>query len=353
MEFAFRLLLQPLSDVVRLSETLDNLDWEWFLEFAQRNVILVRSNNCFREIDFEVPCEKYKIAVELEEERVGFALGLIDSIGKICSRAGVEYVFTKAFQHYPDMGHDIDLFVPSRSSRVDKIIGESLNSTHANGSLCSWIAGKSSYTIDGCSFPLEIHHGRLGHIGEHNIYPNMVMQNRRKVVIAGTSTWIPSPEDQLIVQALQRIYGHLYIRVSDVIRSFETLSTQELNWDYAFRITKQVGIFDGFSCYLNYIDEIHNSLFDRTLLPSEAEKALRLGRWGKVRFTGWYYKFPTVSVISRVYLTKLFTEVRSLNWESIARLCVLVPVAIWVAVRAVGLGIAKWSYAMRVPDTAE
>ena len=313
-----------MRDGVRAGDLAD-VDWDVILQLVQKNLITIRTFEALRELGVAVPHEAYGDMVEREQLRIGRTMELIGRISEILEGEGMEFVFTKSFQHYPDMGHDVDLFVLDGSAKADVLITSSFRTSISKESLSHKLAGKQGYEIDGYPSPVEIHHGRLGHVGEHNLYPQVLMRNRQQVTVDGITTFIASREDQLIVQAMQRIYSHLYIRLSDVVHTVSAIRRGDLDWDYVVGTAKRIGIFDGLSCYVSYVNQIYSRLFQTDVVSPEIGKLLVRGGVGKVRFKGWHYHFPIVLTVSRVYSRQFFATVGSLNWEGAARLCLLPP----------------------------
>ncbi|MDA2912737.1 nucleotidyltransferase family protein [Acidobacteriia bacterium AH_259_A11_L15] len=312
------------SDGFRIGD-LAHVDWDVVLLFVQKNLITIRMFQALQEFGVPIRHQAYRDMVESERGRISRTMELIGRISEMLEGEGVEFVLTKSFQHYPDMGHDVDLFVLDRSARVDMLIKSAFRASISKESLSHKLAGKQGYEIDGYPSPVEIHHGRFGHVGEHNLYPQVLMRNRQQVTVDGITTFIASREDQLIVQAMQRIYSHLYIRLSDVVHTVSVIRRGDLDWDYVVGTAKRIGIFDGLSCYVSYVNQIYSRLFQTDVVSPEIGKLLVRGGVGKVRFKGWHYHFPIVLTVSRVYSRQFFATVGSLNWEGAARLCLLPP----------------------------
>lgn len=302
-----RLLLQ--SDGSRQSCRAAIRDWRWdrLLALTKKNLVLIRSYSRLREEDI-LPDKAFEEAVTKEEEHVRHMVELIGTLGDLCLQNKVQFIFIKAFQHYPDMGHDIDLFVLDRSKRVDSMISEALGAYPAEGSALHRLSGKMTYNIDGHLSPIEIHHGRMGHIGEEARYGKILMRNRINVSIGGVATFIPRPEDQLILQVLETVYNHFSIRLSDVIYAIKVVSAHPLNWDYIVKTANQIGISNGLSCYLSYVNQIYHSIYQRPLFSEKPVKELLSDCWGRTRFRDWYYRFPKGSVIARLYLKRLLAK---------------------------------------------
>src|SRR5256886_5535227 len=107
----------------------------------------------------------YTTLFRSEQGRVGTSLELIHQVSRRCEAAGIEFVFPKAFQDYPDMGDDVDLLLLERSTEVDRRIIVELDAAALGRDLGGRIAGTTTYAVAGCPSPLDVQHGRLGVAG--------------------------------------------------------------------------------------------------------------------------------------------------------------------------------------------
>ncbi len=97
--------------------------WDALLRIAKRNVVLIRVAERLEKSDLQPP--KFFKAEAGEERRCAQTkIDLVRKISRACSKNGIEFIFAKAFQHYPDMGRDLDLYVSTRSTQVDPFIVE-------------------------------------------------------------------------------------------------------------------------------------------------------------------------------------------------------------------------------------
>jgi hypothetical protein len=303
-----------------------------FVEFARRNVILVRCEEALRAQGGSVATVLGDAAAE-ERRRIQQTVGFVGELGDLCLRHGIAFVFTKAFQHYPDMGHDVDLFVGDRSDQIDRLIRRAYPCAPGADSLSNRVAGKTSWEVEGQPTPVEVHHGRLGHVGEHEIYAAMLVRRRARLDIGEITTFVPSAEDQVILQALQRVYGHGTVRVSDVFHTIRLLSG-DLDRDYVVKTTRRIGILAGLCCYLRYVEAICRTVGESLPHP-ETWKPLAARGWGDIRLRGWHYRFPAMWVFGRLYAGKLAHDLASGDWASAGRLLLLPPLAAVAAGRAV------------------
>ena len=232
------------------------------------------------------------------------------------------------------MGHDVDLFVLDRSRRVDQLLRQRIGAVPGAGSLVHRVAGKLTYVVPGYVSPVEVHHGRLGLLGEHAAYPALLARRRQPLDVDSVRTWIPSREDQLVVQVLQRIYAHLSLRLSDVLHTVVIVRHPTFDWDYAVATARRIGILHGLCCYLGYVGEVYQRSAGTRLAWPDV-RGLAMPRWaGHPQFRGDHYGFPRGRVLARVYGAKLLSDLKALDWRGVGKLLLLVAIAVVVGLRA-------------------
>ena len=224
------------------------------------------------------------------------------------------------------MGRDLDLFVLTESAKVDALLVEALNASPIKRNFSNRLDGTVCYKIARYEAPLDVHYRRLGSLGEHGGLLETILKNSKEIGIAGGKFQAPSPEDQMILQAMQRVYGRRPIRISDIVYAISSLRKDDLDWDYLIKSTNQLGIFHGLCCYLSYVDQIHFEIFQKDLLPSELRNSLILDGWGKMQFEDPYYTIPNLRVAGWLYSKKLQTLLLSGDFDATSRLC-MTPLA--------------------------
>jgi len=319
-------ILQLLLTGATNGAALEELDWGILLRIAKRNGVLVRLADRLQRAT-AVPPQFFGEAVEAERGRNREAIDLIRTVSQICTQNGIEFIFAKAFQHYPDMGRDIDLYVRSRASEVDTLIAAALPASPHKANFVNWAAGTVKYTINGCALPLEVHKGRMGNLGEHASYVCTLMTNAKHADIEGTDFLVPCPEDQLVIQGMDKVYGRRYLRLSDIVSTISIVRWDGLDWGTIIQTAEKLCTLPGLCCYLSYINQIHCDLYGRDLLAPPVRKALDLNGWGRAWFRDGYYRFPTVQVSVQVYWKKFWGALISREWQSAARLCLLPSMA--------------------------
>jgi hypothetical protein len=190
--------------------------WRAVVPVLRANVVLIRTAERWGGL---AGADELRRAAEIERARVSGVLVVVSRLARALDDREVPYVLTKAFQHLPDMGHDVDVLLADRSSRSDRVVATALGARAVRASIVAAFAGKRSYVADGV--PIEIHHGRVGHLGEHPALARDLLARRQRVETGAGEAWAPAAEDALLLQALQRVAGHRRIRASDVLRALD------------------------------------------------------------------------------------------------------------------------------------
>jgi hypothetical protein len=316
-----------LLDDLPASGSVRDLDWRALLPIAQENAILIRLADRLAALDETVP-DYVADAVAAERSRSRVALGLLKQIGRNCQRSGLAYVFPKGLQHHPDRAADLDLLVLVPSERVDRQILRGLPAVPKARTVKRRIARQSVYGFAGHDVELNIFHGRLGLLGEDRRFPKELLRNRRLQNVDGVSYRMPSPEDQLILRGIQRVWGRRSLRLTDVFYAMNLLRRSSLDWPSLVRRARTVHALHSLSCFLTYVSQIHEDVFGRYLLPPEARRRLKLGhRWGRVEFRAGRFRFPVARVYRRTYAWRFLAAVGSGDWAGVGRLGLLPLVA--------------------------
>ena len=224
-----------------------------------------------------------------------------------------------------DMGADVDLLLLSRSANLDRVILQHLTA-EARGDLRSRMASATVYRVAGCPSLLDIHHGRLGVLGEHTALPALLVKNRQPTRVDGLRGFVPALEDQIMLQGFERVCGRRSLRLADVVFTVTTLRLA-LDWDYILGTTRELGGLHALSCYLGYVDQVYQRCFGRALLPPELRRELILDGWGRVTFGNTRLHFTALRANARIYLHEFDALIESRNWAGAGRLLLLPLVA--------------------------
>lgn len=300
------------------------VDWPLLLALAQRNSVLIRLTDRLPRAGLEPPAF-FVTAAERERERARTTFVVMRRVGERCTEAGVEYLFPTARQHFPDVGGDVDLLLLSRSQDIDRIILEGTGALLRARDLRDRVAGTALYWLPDAGLALDIHHGRLGMVGEHGSYPVGLIHRRVRHVVGEQEFFAPAPEDQLILQGMSRVAGRRSFSIADTVATTSIVQGNGLDWTYVVGVARQLGVLPALSCYLSYVDQIYHALHDRHLLPPNARRLLTLDGWGAVAFVSGRYRFAALRVRQRLYWRQLATAAAVGEWRVASRLC-LAPV---------------------------
>lgn len=272
-----------------------DVPWDDWVPMLRRNAVLLRVLERLETMRRPIP-PGLAVAALRERARVARALQLMRQIADACDGHGVPHVFPKALAHYPDAGSDIDLLVPF-SSDVDPLFLRLAQLEPEIGS-ASLLSASRVYRLPDQDLTLDIHHGRVGRVGEHRDFAMRLIHNRRTLSLAGAEWWVPTAEDELVFQGFERVAGRRSFRIGDVVNAVGLVRRHDLDWDVVRETARITGALPHLSCYLGYIAQIHRDVLGRELpLPPLGGGA----GWGRAEFTGDAFRFPTLRVSGALY----------------------------------------------------
>lgn len=307
--------------------TLTGTPPEVLIPALERNIVLRRAVLLLRAED-KSPEKLVATASDREAARVASALSTIGRLTELARARRTEVLFPKALQHYPDMGHDIDLCVQEGPAFDTAVIGE-LGATPARRGTFDRISGKRGYTLAGSASPLEIHRGGFGHLGEHRTFLRRVMLRREICMMEGVDVSVPSKEDQLLIQTLQRMFSHFSVRVSDAMLAAQLIDDPALDWDYVDRSAREFGFSTALSTWIGTVGGLCRRIAGRHLARSGGAEAALAERDD-------VFRMSPLRIAPKLYGGMLVHALRRGHWETAGRIAVL-PAAV-MAFGLAGLG---------------
>ena len=307
-----------------------DVDWNALVEIARDNGVLLRVNERLAALGVK-RSPAFLATVEIERRRARGVFDLVRHVGDACDSAGIPHLFAKASRHYPDAGRDVDVLVAAPAADVDRVLRNELSAVPTRRALASRLSRTTTYAVEGCAAPLDVQHGSLGVAGEHDWYAGDLLHERQRTTVGGIDIFAPSPEDSLVLQGLQRVYGRVSIRISDIASTVPLLRSDALDWDYILRTVTRLGVLPGLRCYLTYVSQICRETAGELPVPRE----LVGGPWGVVSFHRDGYHFPAIDVNARLYMSAFATKIRSGEWSNAVRICALPAVAVTSTARRV------------------
>lgn len=334
---------------------LESPDWSVLGRLARAHGVLVRVADRLAALGVSGP-PGFVAAAERERARARAAVEVLQHIHLACARHGIAWMVPKAIQRYPDVGDDLDLLVFAPGEAMDRFVLEGLQVIRERPSLANRVAGSRRYTVVGAEalgLVLDIRHDRVGSAGQHAAFARVLARNGHHAVLDGTELLVPSPEDQLVLQGLEKVAGRRSFHLCDLLQTITLLGMPRLDWDYVLTMAQAQGGRNGLSCYLHYADEAHTRLVGRPLLTAEQGRALAVRGWGHTRLREAGFSFPAVRVTGRVHGGQLGQALGRADWDTALRLS-LWPFAI-VGARLGRLGRAEAappSHADAAPNNA-
>jgi hypothetical protein len=315
-------ILRALIDGASCLSGITSRDWDRLALVAEHNGVLVRLDEKVGAAGL-TPSEGFAEAVRRERCRARSVIQVIARVNDVCAVNRMTFLFPKAFQHLPDMGRDVDLLLLAPYGTVHAALAKGLRALPSKMRLQHCVARTTTYDVGEHAIPVDVQYGLLGNLGEERVYPQVLLQNAREVRIDGVDYPTSSPEDQLILQGMQKVYGRHYLRLSDLFCTMNAIGQAGFAWDYVLGSARQLGVFAGLCCYLSYVNQIYREVLGLDLLNPGLRQTLLRQDWGTVRFRDGCYRYPKFSVATRLYVRKFAAALVRGNWESAGRMCLL------------------------------
>jgi len=292
-----RLLLEdPRADV-------DELDWDFARRLATRDRVLIRLAERIETGDTPLP-PTFAAAVARARAAAAATLEIVQRLDAACASCGAEYVVLKLAHQLPDTGSDVDLLVSGSAADIDRAVLEHVPAITGRRQPVGRITRQLRYVTARHGVVVDVHHGRVGPLGEDRKFAALLLRQRRRVEIGTGSIWAPSPEDQLLVQAMQ-VANRRSLRLGDLAWTIGVARDGRLAWARVLSTAKALGLTSRLSCYLDYVSQVHRLVFGHPLLPADVRGRLELGRWGQITFREGAFRFPAGLAMRRVWLDEM------------------------------------------------
>ena len=258
-EFITKCLLEQKSSLNRLK--ILELD-ENFIFLLKENKVLIRFFNLMKKNDMQIN-DRLLDEVKKEKERICELEVMIFNIATTLKKFSRDFIFIKNYQHYPDMGDDIDIYVIKNYINIKNEIVKSLGFIELPQKLFHRIGKKIMLKHKTNNIEVELHE-RLGRVGEFNFNNFDILNYTQKY---NSEIIIPSNELKMVIQIIQRIYTRSYLRISEILYYFEN-SNSKIEVNLLVRLSKILNITSGKIFYAEILDcllkeniSLNNSLF--------------------------------------------------------------------------------------------
>ena len=323
------------------ADRLGDVDWSLLAALAEQNAVLVRLADRLAAGGVHPP-RRFAEPAERERARAGAALEVLAQIHAAGARHGVAWLLPKACDRFPDLGDDLDLLTLADTVAVDRSLLEGLAVTPHRPTLAHRLAGSTVYGVVGADLVLDIRHGRLGHAGQHTGYVAPLFRTRRTAALGGLEYACPAPEDQLVLQGVEKVVARRAFHLSDVVHTIATIRRGDLDWDYIIATARALGARGGLSCYLQLVHDIHARLLGGELLTRDTRRALgpRLSR--RARFDRAGFHCSALWVTGRVHARQLVGALVSRDWAAARRLGLWPAAALGARLRRHSAAFPTW-----------
>jgi len=301
------------------TDGLADVDWSLLAGLAEQNAVLVRLADRLAACGVHPP-RRFAAPAERERARARVALDVLARIHAAGVRHGIEWLLPKACDRYPDLGDDLDLLALADGDAVDRRLLEGLGVVPHGPTLANRLAGSTVYRVAGADLVLDIRHGRLGHAGQHAGYVARLFRNRRTMALGGLACASPAPEDQLVLQGVEKVVARRAFHLTDVLHTIATIRRGGLDWDYVIATARALGARAGLSCYLHLVDDIHARLLGGELLTRGTRRALGPRLYRRARFDRTGFHCSALWVTGRVHARQLAGALVSRDWAAARRL---------------------------------
>src|SRR5947199_10667116 len=147
------------------------------LKIANKNKVLLRAANLIH-----LPAN----VVDEAKKDVAEAFDLYDQMSNVFTQHGVSFVAIKSFDSLPDIGHDIDLLVPSPTelAETEKLLINQYKVRPQGLTHCDRLLGKFSCFLEGYKHDFEPY-STIIQLVETHLDPRQIYIHRRRETVVG------------------------------------------------------------------------------------------------------------------------------------------------------------------------
>src|SRR5881628_3815207 len=293
-------------------------DEKRMLKLVQKNKVLLRAADLLL-LPRDLVDDAKKDVVE--------AFDLYDQMSDVFTRHGVHFVAIKSFDSLPDVGHDIDLLVPSAEqlSLAERFLVDEYK-VRPQGLTHYRLLGKFSCFLPGYKHDFELY-PTISQLGEFHLDPAEVLRHRRKVVVEGREVWMTSDSDRVLIRVIHAMFRHNFLKLSDILDLLKLIETA--NRDEILEKIDSARIGDAFIFYLASIERFLKTCQVEDSRFLELQKAAQ-ARFGRDRLSALRrdrlvlpYRIPTVAIMM-LFLLKAGREAARARWRS-SLSCLVAP----------------------------
>jgi hypothetical protein len=332
---------EALTSLQRMSKE----EWSDFLRFAEMQRVYLRTLQLLERWDaVETAAPPFagrlrlKDVMQVEERQIGCTLAALEKIVLALELTGHSPVVIKTLDHWPDIGSDLDLFIASSEAETVRAMRSELRAEPQPRSWGDRLAHKWNFQIPGLPQLVEIHVGCLGQTGEQDTLALHLEETSVMRDMGAFSFRVPAPEEQVTLAALQRMYRHFYIRLTDLLNLTGLVRAGSLDFARLRASTERWSIWPGVATLLKITSDYN----ERTGVGPLAvpEFVVRSARFGAdITYVGeQFLRVPIVPQGFQLFLQQLIGTGATRHFRPAARLSLLpvLAVAAFVNLRVTG-----------------
>jgi hypothetical protein len=227
------------------------IKWESFGAACLANHVAVRIDKRLREFGIQTGPE-FERCIQREKLRISATLDAVSQLNRYFEEKPVPAVFIKIWNHFPDMGDDIDVVIPAGSDQFFDSFCTTFPVKEIKKDPISSFAGKVEFLFRDSGRVVEFHGGKLGLFGEFSDFCEPLFSAGAVNATYPVALRIPGAEDALLLSVIGRIYHHGFFRISDLLFAAKTLEDDNFNWDRVMTNAGKLGICEGVERYIEY-----------------------------------------------------------------------------------------------------
>jgi hypothetical protein len=312
-------------------ERMSNEEWSEFLRFAELQRVYLRTLQIFEKWNVadavgSQPFDLQELA-QIEQQEIGHALAALYKVACALELIGHSPIVIKTLDHWPDIGSDLDLFTAATEEDTVRVMRSELKAKPQAQSWGDRLAHKWNFRIPGLSRLVEIHVGCLGQTGEQDALPALLEKTSVRRDAGPFCFRVPAPEEQVALAALQRMYRHFYIRLTDLVNLSGLVRAGRLDLMRLRGSCQRWSIWPGVATLLKITSDYNERAGAGPLpLPEFVVRSARFG--AKVTYVGeQFLRVPMLPQGSQLFLQQLIRTGAARHFRAAARLSLLPALA--------------------------
>jgi len=314
-----------LQAVLRTVHEMSDSQFEELLSFAELQRVQLRTLTILANAVAESESRRDLVEQRLSQELAQTQNAVLQwsRIVAALEDHGISVMVIKTLDHWPDIGSDLDLFSMAPAGEICQVMAGSLRASILPQSWGDRLACKWNFKVPGLSQPVEIHVQRLGQTGEQRWLPLHLLESCGRREVHGQSFRVPSPEHQVAIVALQRMYRHFYIRLTDIVNVAKLLRASAVDFQRLRQITEPIALWPGIATLLQIVCD-YSEHYGATPLSVPAEvQAGACFTEGSTYVDQQFLRIPVMPQATGLYCRQWGKTAASRNFRSLSRLSLL------------------------------